>query len=345
MEGRDLQKRRLGRTDLMVSVIGFGGLIIPRVSHDEAVRVVNRALDLGINFVDTAKSYGDSEEKVGAATSGRRDECIITSKSLADDKGKLLADIDLGLEHLNTDRIEVYQLHNVSSAERLDRALAPGGLLEGLKEAQAAGKIGFTGFSGHKKDILIEAIRTDEFDVVQMPINVVDRNTWWDVLPLAVERDMGIISMKPLAGGALTDISPEITSLALRYAVQQNISSAVVGMRSLDEVEQNVKAGTHYQPLSESEQKRLFQAADSLSKTFCRQCEYCLPCEQGVDIVTIFILDKHFTRFGARESARERYAALPVKADACIECGECESKCPYELPIREMLKIAREKLE
>jgi len=329
----------------MVSVVGFGGLIIPRISHDEAVRVVNRALDLGMNFIDTAKSYGDSEEKVGAATSGRRDDCIITSKSLADDKDKLFADIDLGLEHLKTDRIEVYQLHNVSSTERLNRALAPGGLLEGLKEAQAAGKIGFTGFSSHKKDILIEVIKTDEFDVIQMPINVVDRNTWSEVLPLALERDMGVISMKPLAGGALTDMSPEITSLALRYVVQQNISSAVVGMKSLDEVEQNAKAGTHYQPLSESEQKKLFEAADSLSKAFCRQCEYCLPCEQGVDIVTVFILDKHFTRFGARESARRRYAALPVKTDACIECGECEIRCPYELPIREMLKIAREKLE
>ena len=340
-----MRKKRLGRTDLMVSIIGFGGLILPRISHNDAVLVVNRALDLGMNFIDTAKSYGDSEEKVGVAIAGRRSDCIITSKSLADDKDTLLADIDLGLEHLKTDRIEVYQLHNVSSTERLEKTMAPGGLLEGLREAQATGKIGFTAFSGHKKDILIEAIKTDQFDVVQMPINVVDRDTWCDVLPLAVERDMGIISMKPLAGGALTDISPEITSLALRYVVQQDISTAVVGMGSLDEVEQNVKAGTHYQPLSESEEKKLFQAADSLSKTFCRQCEYCLPCEQGIDIPTIFILDKHFTRFGARESARERYAALSVKADRCTKCGECETRCPYELPIREMLRATRLKLE
>lgn len=340
-----MQKRRLGRTDLMVSVVGFGGLILPRISHEEAIRVVNRALDMGMNFIDTAKSYGDSEEKVGEAILGRRDDCIITSKSLSDDKDKLLADIDISLKHLKIDKIDIYQLHNVSSAERLEKALAPGGLLEGLKEAQSAGKIGFTAFSGHKKDILIESIKTNEFDVVQMPINVVDRNTWCDVLPLAVERDMGIISMKPLAGGALTDISSEITSLALRYAVQQNISTAVVGMCSLDEVEHNAKAGTCYKKLSEAEQEKLFAAADSLSKTFCRQCEYCLPCEQGIDIPTIFILDKHYTRFGARESARERYAALEVKADSCIECGICESRCPYELPIREMLKIAREKLE
>jgi predicted aldo/keto reductase-like oxidoreductase len=342
-EERNLQKRRLGRTDLMVSVVGFGGLILPRISREEAVRVVNRALDLGMNFIDTAKSYGDSEEKVGAAISGRRDDCIITSKSLANDKDRLLADIDIGLEHLKTDKIEVYQLHNVSSEDRLKRALAPDGLLDGLKEAQAAGKIGFTAFSGHKKDILVEAIKTDEFDVVQMPINVVDRDTWRDVLPLAVERDMGIISMKPLAGGALTDLSSEIISLALRYVVQQDISTVVVGMKSIDEVEQNVKAGTD-RPLSETEREKLERAADSLSKTFCRQCEYCLPCEQGLDIPTIFILDKHYTRFGARESARERYAKLPVKVDDCIECGACESRCPYELPIIEMLKIAEKKL-
>ena len=97
--------------------------------------------------------------------------------------------------------------------------------------------------------------------------------------------------------------------------------------------------------VSELEHEKLIKAADSLSKTFCRQCEYCLPCEQEVNIVATFILDKHFTRFGARESVRERYAAMPVKADACIECGACESRCPYELPIIEMLKVAREKLE
>lgn len=338
-----MQKRRLGRTDLMVSVVGFGGLILPRVSREEAVRVINHALDLGISFIDTAKGYGDSEEKIGEAIAGRRDDCIITSKSLANDKDKLLEDIDTGLEHLKTYRIDLYQLHNISSEGRLKSALAPGGLLDGLKEAQAAGKIGFTAFSGHKRDTLIEAIKTDEFDVVQMPANVVDRDTWRDVLPLAVERDMGIISMKPLSGGALTDLSPEMISLAIRYAVQQDVSTVVVGMKSIDEVEQNVKAGTD-RPLSETEREKLEQTADSLSKTFCRQCEYCLPCEQGLDIPTIFILDKHYTRFGSREWARERYAALPVKVDSCIECGTCESRCPYELPIMEMLKIAEEKL-
>lgn len=337
-------KRRLGRTNLMVSVIGFGGLIIPRISLQEAVEVIRHALNLGVNIIDTAKSYGDSEEKVGVAISGHRENCIIISKSLANDKNTLLADIDLGLKRMNTDKIELYQLHNISSSERLEKALMPGGLIDGLKQAKASGKIDFIGFSGHKKDILISAIKTDEFDFVEMPINVVDRYTWCDVLPLAVERDMGIISMKPLAGGALTDLTPEIIDLALRYVVSQNISTAVVGMRSLSEVEQNTKAGIMYKQLSDSEIEKLFVAADSLSKTFCRQCEYCLPCDQGLDIPTIFILYKHYTRFGAHESARQRYAQLSVKVDSCRECGKCESKCPYELPIIDMLKKAEEKL-
>ncbi len=328
----------------MVSVIGFGGLIIPRISLQSAVEVIRYALDLGVNIIDTAKSYGDSEEKVGVAISGRRESCIITSKSLANDKNTLLADIDLGLKRMNTDKIELYQLHNVSSSERLEKTLMPGGLLDGLKQARASGKIDFIGFSGHKKDILISAIKTDEFDFVEMPINVVDRDTWYDVLPLAIERDMGIISMKPLAGGALTDLTPEIIDLALRYVVYQNISTTVVGMRSISEVEQNIKAGTMYRQLTDSEMEKLFIAADSLSKTFCRQCEYCLPCDQGLDIPTIFILYKHYTRFGAHESARQRYAQLPVKVDSCRECGKCESKCPYELPIIDMLKKAEEKL-
>ena len=339
-----MQKRRLGKTGLMVSVVGFGGLIIPRISHDEAVKVIRHALDLGINFIDTAKSYGDSEEKVGSAISGRRDECIITSKSLADNAEIFMSDIELGLKRLGTDKIELYQVHNLSSSDKLEKTLKQGGLLDCLKDTKKSGKIDFIGFSGHKKDILIEAIKTNEFDFVEMPINVVDRNTWYGVLPLALERDMGIISMKPLAGGALIDLSPEIVSLALRYAVQQDISSAIVGMRSLAEVDQNVKAGIDIKPLSEVEEKTLFEASGSLSKTFCRQCEYCLPCDQDIDIPTIFILYKHFTRFGAHESARKRYASLKVKVDACIECGRCEERCPYQLPIREMLKLAEEKL-
>lgn len=328
----------------MVSVIGFGGLIIPRISPQSAIEVIRYALDLGVNIIDTAKSYGDSEEKVGYAISGRRDSCIITSKSLANDKNTLLADIDLGLKRMNIDKIELYQLHNVSSSERLEKTLMPGGLLDGLKQAKSLGKIDFIGFSGHKKDILISAIKTNEFDFVEMPINVVDRDTWCDVLPLAIERDMGVISMKPLAGGALTDLTPEIIDLALRYVVGQNISTAVVGMRSLSEVNQNIKAGIDYKPLSESELEKLFITADSLSKTFCRQCEYCLPCEQGIDIPTIFILYKHYTRFGAHESARQRYAQLSAKVENCKECGKCESRCPYELSIIDMLKKAEEKL-
>jgi predicted aldo/keto reductase-like oxidoreductase len=339
-----LQKRRLGRTELMVSVVGFGGLIIPRISHDEAIQVIRRAIDFGVNLIDTAKSYGDSEEKVGAAIADKRENCIITSKSLSDNIDDLMADINLGLKRLNTDRIELYQLHNVSTSKKLEKTLMPNGLIDGLKQAKKEGKINFIGFSGHNKGIIAEAIKTNEFDFMEMPINVVDRNVWREVLPLALERDMGVIAMKPLAGGALTDISPEMTSLALRYAVQQNISSAVVGMRSLTEVESNVQAGLNYKPLSESEERLLLDAANSLSKTFCRQCEYCLPCDQDLDIPTIFILYKHYTRFGAHESASQRYASLKVKVDACIECGKCEERCPYELPIREMLKLAEENL-
>ena len=337
-------KKRLGRTDLMVSVIGFGGLIIPRISIDEAISVVRRALELGVNFIDTAKSYGDSEEKVGMAIADRRDQCIITSKSLADNPENFMSDIDLGLKRLSTNKIELYQIHNLSSKDKLEKTLKSGGLLDCLKSAKKSGKIDFIGFSGHKKDILIEAICTDEFDFVEMPINVVDRNVWCDVLPLAIERDMGVIAMKPLAGGALTDLSPDIISLSLRYAVQQDISTAIVGMKSIAEVEQNTKAGIDIKPLSKDEEKTLFDSADSLSKTFCRQCEYCLPCDQGLDIPTIFILYKHFTRFGAHEISRQRYSALKVKVDSCIGCGKCEERCPYQLPIREMLRLAEEKL-
>ncbi|HGJ65168.1 TPA: aldo/keto reductase [bacterium] len=332
-------KKRLGRTELMVSVIGFGGLIIPRISHDEAIELIKYALDHGVNIIDTAKSYGDSEEKIGSAIKDRKD-CIITTKSLADNAEALLSDIDLQLRRLNRDKIELYQIHNISTQAKLENTLKQNGLLDALKQAKKDKKIDFIGFSGHNKGILAKAIETNEFDFVEMPINVIDRNVWCDTLSLALERDMGVIAMKPLAGGALTDMSPEIISLALRYAVQQDISSAVVGMKSLSEVDFNIQEGITTKPLSETEEKQLFDSANSLSKTFCRQCEYCLPCDQGLDIPTIFIYYKHYTRFGAHEVSRQRYASLKVKVNACIECGKCEERCPYELPIRELLKTA-----
>ncbi|MBP1764600.1 MAG: yhdN 5, partial [Firmicutes bacterium] len=158
-----MKKRVLGKTGLEVTEISFGGLPMQRCTMEEAGPVLKAALDAGINFIDTARAYTDSEEKIGRHLAGRRQEFYLASKSMARDRDKMAKDVDLSLEMMRTNYIDLYQIHNIKKREDLDAVLAPGGALEALKEAKAAGKIGHIGITGHSISLLVEGIRTGEF--------------------------------------------------------------------------------------------------------------------------------------------------------------------------------------
>jgi hypothetical protein len=334
-----MEYRILGKTGLKVSVVGFGGIPIQRVSAVESAAIVNRALDLGINFFDTARGYTDSEEKLGAALKARRSEAVVATKSMARTREAMAADIRKSLDTMGLDYIDLYQMHNVKSKKELDRVLSPDGALAALLEAKKEGLVRHIGVTGHIKDFLAETLQVQEIETVQFPFNAVETVGVPALLERAVEKGAGVIAMKPLAGGALRN-----SSLSLRYILEHAVTTAIPGMDSLEQVEKNAGVGNSLLPLTAAEKKNLDEEVDTLGGEFCRRCEYCKPCSQRIDIPTVFLLDGYYTRYNLQGWARERYQGMRAKVDACNDCGECEAKCPYGLPIRRMMTEASARL-
>ncbi|MFO8059386.1 MAG: aldo/keto reductase [Bacillota bacterium] len=333
--------RQLGTTGLSVSVIGFGGVPINRVSTQRALRTLHRAFDLGINFVDSARSYGDSEEKIGAALrqyGAGREDIIIVTKSRARDFRGMADDIETSLRALRTEHIHLYQIHD-PDREDLERALAPGGAVEALTAARDAGKIGHIGVSGHRPRVLIPAMETGLFETVQLPLNIIDYPLFRENIPAAVRRNLGIIVMKPLCGGLL-----ESPPRALRFVLSHPVSTVIPGMDSPAQVEENAESGREEVDLSEVDMARLQAEAEELGREFCRRCGYCGICPAGLKIPEILRFDRYYTSYFSKDWAQEQYRALEVTVDGCLDCGECEQICPYQLPIRRMLREAHTRL-
>jgi predicted aldo/keto reductase-like oxidoreductase len=357
-----LQKRRLGRTSLQVSIVGFGGTWISQIRMNEAKKVVRRAFELGINYFDTAKLDGDSEEKIGAALEDVRDECILATKTGSRTKRESLADIKNSLQRLKTERLDLIQLHGIDDVKTLMKATGPDGSLRTCKKARSKGLVNFIGISSHKPRVLVEAIETNEFDTVLVPLNIVTRQALEELIPLAKDLDIGVAIMKPLSAKtsniitclykpslSLLSEEPELKTLlgqdkismvrnALRFVLAQDVSVVVPGLRSIGEVEAAAKVGEEYRGLTKDEEKR-FRAR--LGRSYCRDCGLCLPCPQNLDIAAIFRFNSLFAIYGLKNWAKKLYAGLKVGVGNCTKCGECEPKCPYKLPIIHMLQKAQ----
>ena len=334
-----MQYRKLGKTGLQVSEIGFGGIPLQRVSPAEAAEVVREALALGINFFDSARGYTDSEAKIGQALQGYpRSEVILASKSGVLGKEEMLRDIEISLRNFGTDYLDLYQLHNLRDPENVARIFAPGGALEGLRQARQEGKIRFIGITGHLPALLLDLLKKEDFDTVQFPFNTVEQDALPELLPYALKHDIGTIVMTPLAGGALGR-----PAAALKYILRHDLSSAIPGMKSVAEVRENAAASGAV--LGRSEEDELHREKEQLGASFCRRCDYCQPCPQGIDIPSLMTLQRYSERYELHEWALKRYRLQQAGPGDCLECGECEEKCPYNLPIRELLKACRQCFE
>jgi predicted aldo/keto reductase-like oxidoreductase len=360
--GVNLQKRKLGRTNLEVSVIGFGAMWLPELKADECVKVVKRAIELGINYFDTARNYGDSEEKLGLALQDSRDKCVIASKTGSRTKEESLEHLKKSLEALKTDRMDILQLHGIDDSETLRKALSAGGAIDTCKKARAKGLVDFIGISSHRPKILVEAIKTGEFDVVLVPLNVVTRQPTEELLPLAKEHDVGVVVMKPLAmkvanmltwkyspSFSLLSEDPDLATFlgadttsrvrnALRFILAQDISTIVPGFKNVKEVEVAAKIGEEYKELTLKEEN-LFKA--NLENNHCRDCGLCLPCPRKLNIPAILRFYDLDRIYNLKNWARKLYSGLEVKADECDNCGICEPKCPYHVSIRKSLAETR----
>lgn len=321
----------LGKTGLTISRMGFGGIPIQKVDAP-AVRTLMQALsEQGVNYIDTARGYTVSERYLGEALEGLRDRFVIATKSMARTKAAMEKDIETSLANLRTDHIELYQVHNPSLAE-LETVTAPGGALEALLEAKVAGKIGHIGLTAHMAAVFERALDMDWVETVMFPYNIVETQGE-ALMHRCTEQNVGFIAMKPLAGGALED-----ATLALRF-IRQNPDVTVVipGMYSVEEARQNIAAVQDAAPLTQAELERIDAIRGELGTQFCRRCNYCQPCTAGIGISGIFVLEGYLQRYGLGDWAKARYAGMAKKAGDCIGCGACEARCPYQLPIREML--------
>ncbi|MBQ5389646.1 MAG: aldo/keto reductase [Clostridia bacterium] len=332
-----MQYTTLGNTGIRISRIGFGGIPIQKIDAAGTRQLFLQMRAAGINYVDTARGYTVSESYIGEAIEGMREHFVLATKSMARTKEAMAKDIDISLANLRTGYIDLYQVHNPTS-EQLEQVIAAGGALEALLEAKKAGKIGHIGLTAHSVEVFAKALTLDWVETIMFPYNIVETQGT-DLMRECTKKGIGFIAMKPLAGGALDD-----ATLALRFIAQSpDVTVVIPGMADAKEIEQNTAAVCDGSALTDAELTKIEQIRATLGTQFCRRCNYCAPCTVGINIPGVFLFDGYLTRYGLGDWAKSRYETMAKKASDCVGCGVCETRCPYQLPIRDMLKAAAER--
>lgn len=328
----------LGNTGYKVSRIGFGGIPISRLEYNEAVKVVQGCIDMGVNFIDTAVAYGDSEIKIGEAIFDH--DIILATKSQSRDAAGMEKDVKASLSRLKADFIHIYQLHAVNNSEILNSVMAKGGALDALRKMKKEGCIGAIGITGHRADVLVDALKTGEFETVQVPYNFIETEPEKKLFPLARRLEIGIIAMKPFGGGALDN-----ANLSLKYILKHKNVVPIPGIGKIEEMRENCSIADGRIALSAIEKKQILKISKELGKNFCRRCGYCMPCPQDIQIIRAMNARTFIKRLGVKSFIDKQGSEFVERVKTCTKCGQCESRCPYNLPIRSTIAGNAEYLE
>ena len=333
----------LGKTGIRVKKLGFGAMYLPRVSLEQSDQVLKRALELGINYFDTSSAYQDSEEKLGRALSSRKKDYVIASRSIAWKMGAdaFRKDLEQSLRRLRVERIDFYGVHAVNQPQELGQAMKEP--LDLLKEEKRKGRVKHIALTGHNPAVMIEAVRTGEFEMIMFPFNVIEQEPLGGLIQTANQMGVATSVMKPLAGGVI-----ENKASALRFFLNHPAGVVTPGMSYPQEVEANVDIFERGKPLSPEEMKRFEEEVASLGKEFCRRCCYCMPCPQNIMIHFAHMI--HMMCYGKEVTDNVAYILKQAKnlqpmLELCDECGECVEKCPYHLPTPRKIKELKELLK
>jgi predicted aldo/keto reductase-like oxidoreductase len=327
-----MQYRVLGKSGLKISRLGFGGIPIQKIDAEGTKKLINNLVNEGVNYIDTARGYTVSEEYLGFALEGVRDKFILATKSMARTKDAMSADIETSLKNLRTNYIDLYQIHNPNASD-LEKVTAEGGALEALFEAKSQGKIGHIGITLHSVELFEKAVELPWVETIMFPYNIVETQGE-ELIKKCAQNNIGFICMKPLAGGAIDN-----AKLAIRFTLNNpDVTVVIPGMADESEILENVLAAADTSPLTDEEKSEILKIKEELGTSFCRRCNYCAPCTVGINIPGVFLFEGYYTRYNLKDWAVARYSVMPKTAVDCVGCGECETRCPYNLPIREMLK-------
>ena len=320
----------LGKTGLTIEKNGFGCLPIQRVSRQEAVRLLRRAYDGGMNYFDTARAYTDSEEKVGEAFVGMRDKVILATKSQAQTGEQMKQDLETSLRMLKTDYIDVYQFHNPAFCPKPGGA---DGLYDAALEAQAQGKIRFISITNHRLAVAQEAIDSGLYATLQFPFSYLSGVQEEMLLDGCVKAGMGFIAMKALAGGLIRD-----GYTAAAFMARQPHVVPIWGVQHDWELEQFLDCIQNPPELTPERQAVIARDRKELAGDFCRGCGYCMPCPVGIEINNCARMSLMLRRAPADAWLTPEQQAKMEKIKDCLHCGQCKSKCPYGLDTPRLLE-------
>jgi len=322
----------LGKTGLKISAVGFGGIPIIRLQTDEAVKVLRHAYDQGITFYDTANMYRDSEAKIGQALSHVRNKIIIATKTIQRNSAGFRQHLEGSLKMLKTDYIDLYQFHQVANDKEWGKITKDSGAWGEADKARQEGKIRFLGVTSHNLQMAIKLAKTGLFSSVQFPFNFIEQEAKDELHKYCREKGIGIIVMKPFAGGVIDN-----AVIAFKYLRQFPEIIPIPGFDSVKSVDEIISIYEHQNDITSHDLELMEKYRQELGKVFCRRCEYCQPCPNGVLITPAMGYPIVASRMSPEVSVE--FLKVPMEStQLCDECGACIEKCPYGLPIPDLLK-------
>lgn len=322
----------LGKTGLKVNKNGFGALPIQRISKEDAVALLQKAFQNGINYFDTARAYSDSEEKMGAALHEVRDQIIISTKTAAQNGEDFWKDLEVSLEKLQTDYIDLYQFHNPSFCPK---PVDGSGLYEAALEAKEQGKIRHIGITNHRIAVAKEAVLSGLYETLQFPFSYLASEEEVELVELCRQKEVGFIAMKGLAGGLIHN-----SASAYAFMCQPQFAHVepIWGIQREWELDEFLSYQEQAPELNEALLAEIQKDKDQLAGEFCRGCGYCMPCPAGIEINNCARMSLMLRRAPQEAWLSEEWQEKMKKIENCLHCGSCMKKCPYGLNTPELLK-------